>query len=360
MVSADPRDYERLYNALVLPYEPGSFEIDYERFETYLRYHLDHDPFVEHGGLVVLPEAGEVFYLDDDEYRRTVSFALDVIDGVVPTFVGVVGLRRETLVDRAAFVDTSGADGVFLLPPMGSLEVVTAGGSRAYPEVWVDHVRAVADRSDLPIIVHPVAPVSSAYGAGLPLEPTLAVLEAVPSVVGWKMTYNREGYDRIAEAIRGLDRHVSVLCASGSYYQEKLAAGSFDGSVSGSFNYALEPMVRQYAHWLDGDIAAATRIWDDGLGDLHDYVYAERKTKLHPRYKAAAWLRGFVPHPYMRPPMPAVSRPEVETIHGLLREAGLETIDAAERDRVLADPVRSIEGAERAAEPADGRPAGPS
>lgn len=341
-MSYNAEDYRRLYNAPITPFEEGSFEIDYEQYEEFLTYHLDNDRFVEHGGLIVNPEAGEVFYMDDEEYERTTEFALDVIGDEVPTFAGVVGLRRETVLERARLVRDLGADGIFLMPPMGSLEVVTAGGSQAYPEAWVDHVRSVAEVSDLPIIMHPTAPLSGQYGAGLPREPTMAVLEEVENVVGWKMTYNLGGYNEVAEAIQGLDRNVNVMCASGSYYQEKLAAGYFDGSVSGSFNYALEPMLDHYLAWKEGDIAEATRIWEDGLADLHSFIYAENKTKLHPRYKVAAWLRGFTAHPFMRPPMPAPSMAEVERIDELLTEVGLDTISKDEQKHVMNDPVRKL------------------
>jgi len=334
----------RLFNALITPFREGSFDIDYDRYEAFIDYFLNEPDFAANGGLIVNPEAGEVFYQTDDEFEQSTTFALEVIDDAVPTFVGVAGLRRETLVERAAFVDASGADGIFLLPPMGSLEVVTAGGAMAYPEVWVDHASAVAEVSDLPMIVHPVAPVSTEFGAGLPLDPTLAVLNSVQSIVGWKMTYSHSGYNTVANAIRNLDRNVNVLCASGSFYQEKLAAGYFDGSVSGSFNYAMEPMLEHYLHWQDGDIAAATRVWEGGLRQLQEYVYAENKTKLHPRYKAAAWLRGFIDHPYMRPPMPAITREEVEELDRLLRATGLDTIPETERNRVLDHPVRVMRG----------------
>lgn len=338
----EPQKSNRLYNALVTPFQEGSFEIDYEQYESFLQYHLNDEQFVEYGGLIANAEASEVFYMDDEEYEEHVEFTLDVIDGDLPVFAGVLGLRRETLLERARTVDELGADGIFLMPPMGSLEVTTAGGSRAYPEAWVDHVRSVARVSDLPIILHPTAPLSNGFGAGLPLEPTMAVLEAVDSVVGWKMTYNLSGYNRIAEGIRDLDRDVSIMCASGSYYQEKLAAGYFDGSVSGSFNYALEPMMDHYLAWQRGDVETATDIWEDGLKDLQQYVYADNKTKLHVRYKVAAWLRGFTSHPYMRPPMPAPSREEVQKIDALLNNVGLETIDEAERERILESPVRVL------------------
>ncbi|WP_336024127.1 dihydrodipicolinate synthase family protein [Halobellus salinisoli] len=334
--------YDKLYNALITPFEAGSFEVDYEAYEAFLQYHLSNETFLEHGGLVVNPEAGEVFYMTDDEYEETTQFALDVIDDAVPTFVGVFGLRRDEVLERAESVEAWGADGIFLLPPMGSLEVITAGGSQAYPEVWVDHVRSVADVADLPIIVHPTAPLSAEYGAGLPREPTTAVLREVENVVGWKMTYNAEGYDEIAKAIRELDPEVNVMCASGSYYHEMLDSGAFDGSISGSLNYALEPMLEHYLAWKRGDVAEATEIWEGGLRDLHEYIYAENKTRLHPRYKVATWLRGFISHPYMRPPMPAPSAEEVERIDELLRNTGLETIDTAERERVMNNPVRTL------------------
>jgi dihydrodipicolinate synthase/N-acetylneuraminate lyase len=85
--------------------------------------------------------------------------------------------------------------------------------------------------------------------------------------------------------------------------------------------------------WATDDVARARQIWDGGLCDLHEYI--ADMGRLHIRYKTAAWLRGFLPSPFMRPPMPRPKRAEVETIHRLLANLNLGVIDLKEALRVI-------------------------
>jgi 4-hydroxy-tetrahydrodipicolinate synthase len=156
------------------------------------------------------------------------------------------------------------------MPPIGALDLTIAWDADRYPEVWQDMLAEVAAAlPDVPLICHPVAAPTPAYGIGLPVEATVSILNAIPQITGWKMTHSYEGYRRISRALRGLDRHVGVLGATAVNFHENLASGTFDGTVTGSFNYALEPMLDHLRAWRDGDHACALKIWDDGLAQLH-------------------------------------------------------------------------------------------
>jgi hypothetical protein len=71
------------------------------------------------------------------------------------------------------------------------------------------------------------------------------------------------------------------------------ATDLFDGTLSGFWNFALEPMHLQA--WDDKDVERATAIWNGGLHQLHDYV--ADMGRLHIRYKTATWPRGLIPSP---------------------------------------------------------------
>jgi dihydrodipicolinate synthase/N-acetylneuraminate lyase len=272
--------------------------------------------------------------MDADERAKTIQIALDEAGDDFNVFSGVYDPRREDLIADAEQATDLGVDGFFVMPPAGSMEVTTTIDAVNYPEIWVDHVRSVAEVADLPIIVHPTCPPSAQYGEGLPLETTRAVLEEVPSVVGWKMTYNWSGYERIARHIRSMDRHVGVLAAPGGVFHNAMASGYFDGTVSGSWNYALEPMIEHVEAGLEDDMATARSIWDEQLAELHGYIYGDY-SRLHIRYKIAAWLRGLCSHPFMRPPMPNPTVDEIEELDRLLSDyAGLDTVDDTEQERI--------------------------
>jgi 4-hydroxy-tetrahydrodipicolinate synthase len=178
----------------------------------------------------------------------------------------------------------------------------------------------------IPCITHPVSGSAPPFSPGLPLAATLQLCREIPNIVGWKMTYGLyDGFRIVAKGLRSLDRHVAVLGALGSRFHEYNATGLFDGTLSGFWNFALEPMLDHLAAWEQRDIDRACRIWNNSLSQLQDYIaYMGR---LHVRYQTATWLRGLIPNPFMRPPMPLPRQIEIDTIYGLLENVGLSVID---------------------------------
>ncbi|RQG87863.1 dihydrodipicolinate synthase family protein [Natrarchaeobius halalkaliphilus] len=320
-------EYDRLFTALVTPFKQGSYDVDESATRDLVEYYTENETFDSlGGGFIVNPEAGEVFYLDREERQRNVELVAEEASDEYPVFAGVFGVSREEIRTTAQDALEAGADGLFVMPPAGTMEVTTTLDARNNPEVWQNHVETVADVADVPVLVHPTAPMSHEYGEGLPLESTKAVVESEPNVVGWKMTYNFRGYEKIASYLRSLDRHVAVLGAEGSHFHAAQATGTFDGTVTGAWNFAMEPMLEHVSAWRENDVERARRIWHERLSDLFGYVY-ETFSRLHIRYKLATWLRGLTSHPFMRPPMPAPNEDEVDELDRLLRDAGLETID---------------------------------
>jgi dihydrodipicolinate synthase/N-acetylneuraminate lyase len=140
------------------------------------------------------------------------------------------------------------------------------------------------------------------------------------------MTYGLyEGFRIVAKGLRSLDRHVAILGALASRFHEYNATGLFDGTLSGFWNFAFEPMLDHLEAWRRRDLDAACRIWNGGLVQLHEYV--ADMGRLHVRYQTATWLRGLIPNPFMRPPMPRPRQIEIDTIYELLKNLGLSVID---------------------------------
>jgi dihydrodipicolinate synthase/N-acetylneuraminate lyase len=181
---------------------------------------------------------------------------------------------------------------------------------------------------DMPMICHPTVAPSPIFGIGLPVEPAIRMCNEIKNIVGWKMTYSYDGQKILIKALRKLDRHVAILGAGSKTFQEQLACDELDGTVSGSWNYAPEPMVAHINAWRQGDVKEASKIWHSGLEALQSYV-ASDLSRLHVKYKIAAWLRGFISHPFMRPPMPKPFKEEVQTLRELLSACGLTVIDGA-------------------------------
>lgn len=330
--------FDRLFVAVVTPLKENN-DVDEPVLRKLLQYFMQ-PKFTDAGGAIVInPEAGDVFYLSREEKRRNVEITMEECGGKVPVFAGVVDLRTEDSVKVAIDAKEVRADGIFLIPPMGAIDVTVSWNADKYPEVWVDMAKVQVHAVDLPAIVHPTASPSPIFGIGLPLEATLKMCREIPNIVGWKMVYAYPGWVLVARALRSLERHVAVMGASAHYFHENLATGYFDGTVTGAFNYAMEPMIDHINAWRRGDINDANRIWKSGLENLQYYIY-EDYGRLHVKYKAATWLRGLVPLPFMRPPMPRPNKEEIVTLRELLAEAGLSVIPEKDVTR-LTDRLKS-------------------
>jgi 4-hydroxy-tetrahydrodipicolinate synthase len=271
-------------------------------------------------------EAGEVFYLSRAEKRRLVEIAVEEVNGKMPVFAGNFGYTTKEVIEVAKDAKAIGANGIFAIPPAGCGDVTATWDADKYPEVWLDQLKAQDKAVDLPIIPHPsgssVVPV---YGKGTPARATEAICRAIPNIVGWKMTYPYDGNRKISALLRSLDRPVAVLQSGAYYFHEHLANGNFDGTMSGFWNVALEPMLDHIDAWQRGDVETARKIWNGGLYDLQ--AYQKGDGRLHVRYKIGAWLRGLIDRPDGRSPMPAPRPDEIETMYRLMSRVGIPLVD---------------------------------
>ncbi|MCJ0764033.1 dihydrodipicolinate synthase family protein [Variovorax terrae] len=322
----------RLYSALLLPLRPD-LKIDESGLRNLIRQHLKNPIFKERGGLVANPEAGEIYYLTRAEKQRVLEIVLEETNGLVPVIAGTFGWTTSDTVDGAKDAKQMGAQGLFVSPPAGSMDVSSAWDPLKYPEVWLDQILEQDRATDLPIFVHPVVTPSQPWGIGLPLQAALRYCREVPNIVGWKTTYAYPGHRILSRAFRQSLPDVALLCSSAQFFHEYLATGCIDGTITGSWNYGMEPMLAHMAAWERNDANAARALWDSGLAELQEYIYAE-PGRLHVRYKVASWLRGWIDSPVMRPPMPAPRLEEIQTIAARLAACGIEVRSGAEVNAV--------------------------
>jgi len=283
---------------------------------------------------IVNAEAGEIYTLTRDELVTNLQAVRDAVD--TPIVAGVVGRTSGEAIEIAQDALRAGASGLFVLPPYGSADITTSWDAARYPEVVVDYLHRIASAvGEVPLLIHPTGRANPPYGIGWPPATVRAVLDRVPTVRGWKMTYSYEGYRQVARMIHEEYPHVAVLPSSAVRYHENLANDQLDGACSGSFCYALDPMIEHLRLWSQGDVPAATKLWHAGLAELHEYVYSDY-SRLHIRYKLASWLAGEIESPLMRDPMPAPTADEAERLQSLLVAAGIESRDAAELKAAVA------------------------
>jgi dihydrodipicolinate synthase/N-acetylneuraminate lyase len=319
---------DHLYVAVLLPFD-RHMKIDERAYRRFLQHFLKSEKFVAaRGGLCINPEAGEIFYLTRQEKRRVLEIAMEEAGGKLPILAGTWANTTDEEVETARDCKALGVDGIFVTPPGGAQDVTSCWDADGYPEIWLDQIIAQDRAVDLPIVTHPVGGAKPPFHPGLPVDATLKICREVKNVVGWKMTYMYDGFRIIANGLRGLDRHVAIMGALASRFHEYKATGLFDGTLSGFWNFALEPMLDHLAAWDAKDIDKARAIWDGGLVQLHEYV--ADMGRLHIRYKTATWLRGLIPNPFMRSPMPKPRQQEIDTLYRLLKNLGFDLIDVNE------------------------------
>ena len=326
---SNTHEYDKMFVASVTPYKPGTEDIDEAAFRTYMRYWAQ-PKFIGAGGAVLVsPEAGEAFYLTQSEKLKLADIALEELGDKTVVFSGVMQTTTKGCIEEARELKRAGVHGLFLMPPIGTIDVVAAWDSKKNPEVWIDQLREIADAVNLPVIIHP----TGGKFFALPLESGMKAVDAVQQIVGYKMI--TEDFDDMARALRGYTkRHVAILPAGANNMPTAIQNGWFDGTVSGSWNYAMEKTVDAIVAGRDEKNAAkADGLWGDGLMALHRTVTnSEKGYRLHSAYKLCTWMRGLIPSPFLRAPQRRLPVAEVVELRDALKAAHYEVIsDAAMR-----------------------------
>jgi len=322
-------EYDKMFVASVTPYKAGTEDIDEAAFRNYMRYWAQ-PKFIDAGGaMLVSPEAGEAFYLTQSEKLRLADIALEELGDKTIVFSGVMQTTTRACIEEARALKRAGIHGLFLMPPIGTIDIVAAWDSAKNPEVWIDQLRAIADAVDMPVIIHP----TGGKFFALPLEAGMKAVDEVPQIVGYKMI--TEDFDAMARALRAYTkRHVAILPAGAANMHPAIQNGWFDGTVSGSWNYAMEKTVDAIVAARDEKNAAkAEGLWADGLLTLHRTVASSEKGyRLHSAYKLCTWMRGLIPDPFLRAPQRRLPLEQVVELRDALKAAHYELIsDSAMR-----------------------------
>ena len=268
---------------------------------------------------VVNGEAGEMFTLSREERVAMIDAAV-AVSGGLPVFAGVTGTSIRTGVSAALDAVGHGASGLYLFPPHGGMGVSVAWDPVHDTGPLLDYAQAIRTSVDVPIIVHPTAPFSSGWGYGWPLTTVERFLDIIPDIAGWKMMYPFEAYHRLLPELR--ERGVPALATNGLFFHEYLAGEAMDGACTGSWLYAIEPMLAHIAAWEQADHDETKRIWFGGLRELHRYA-REDATRIHSRGKLGAWISGLIDATTSREPARPPSRDEVFTLARLMHKAGV-------------------------------------
>jgi dihydrodipicolinate synthase/N-acetylneuraminate lyase len=170
-------------------------------------------------GIVCFGLAGEVNKLTPDERKRLSSVIIEEVNGRVPVLVGVGAEAIHTSIDLARYVESAGADGVVIPPPITS----HLDGDSLAP-----YFQAIAAVTTLPVVIQD----APAYlGVGLNPSRVRQLADQQPNIKYVKLETGPEG---TARWIADLGPRVDVLTGSaGLFLLGDLRAGAV-GNVPGT------------------------------------------------------------------------------------------------------------------------------
>lgn len=195
--------------------------------------------------LVPCGTTGENPTLNDAERIRTVEILAAEAAGKVPILAGAGGYDTREVVHLAAAMKKAGATGLLSVTPYYN---------KPTQEGLFLHYRAIAESTDLPIIVYNVP-----GRAGVNVEPaTLARLAAAfPNIVGVKEASGNIG--QMVEICRLLPADFIVLSGDDALTLPLMAVGG-KGVISVASNEIPAEMVQMVEAALKGDFAAARAV----------------------------------------------------------------------------------------------------
>ena len=294
--------------AVLLPFHED-LSIDEPSFRTHLR---DVASVQGLSAITINAHSTEVASCTEDEQRRVMQITGEEVGGTLPIIHGVWadGSLQAARIARQA--QAGGASALLGFPPAP----FTLGQS---PEMALAHFKAIADASDLPIIVfqYPLA-----TGQGYPAATLERLFDEVPTIRAIKdWTPLVPQHESQIRSLQGRKRSINVLSTNSAWLLSSLVLGC-NGLLSGSGSVIADLQARLYRAVRADDLAEARRL-NDRIYPTARVFYADPFIDMHNRMKEALVLLGKLPRAVVRPPLVKISAAEIERIRGALVAAGL-------------------------------------
>ena len=191
--------------------------------------------------LVPCGTTGETPTLSEAERRRVVELVVEEANGRVPVMAGAGGYDTREVVHAAREMQKAGANGLLSVTPYYN---------KPTPEGLFQHFSAVADATDLPIVLYNVP-----GRTGCNMEaPTVARLAAIPHIVGVKEASGN--IQQMAEILRAVPSTFQVLSGDDAITIPLMAIGG-RGIISVASNSIPAEMAQMVEAAERGDYQAA-------------------------------------------------------------------------------------------------------
>jgi 4-hydroxy-tetrahydrodipicolinate synthase len=193
-------------------------------------------------GVVVTGSTGEGATTSIDEKERLWQFAVERLQGRIPVIAGTGTNDTASTIDLTRRAAASGVQGVLVVSPYYN---------KPTAEGHIAHYRAVADSTQLPVILYNVP---GRTGSNMQASTQLAIAAACPNVVATKEA--SANLEQMCEIMRDAPEHFTLLAGDDSLALPIIACGG-TGVIAVISNYAPRRYGRLIHAALRGDLATA-------------------------------------------------------------------------------------------------------
>jgi 4-hydroxy-tetrahydrodipicolinate synthase len=258
--------------------------------------------------LVPCGTTGETPTLSVDERRTVIELVVAEAGSRALVLAGAGGYDTKEVIHMAAVAKAAGADGLLSVTPYYN---------KPTPEGLYQHYKAIADSTDLPIIVYNVP-----GRTGCNIEPaTLARLATIPNIIGAKEASGN--ITQMAEILKAVPSDFIVLSGDDAITLPLMALGGH-GIISVMSNEAPAELVQLVEACERGEYADA-RIWHNKMLALMQINFIEANPV---PVKFAMATMGLCEEVY-RLPMVSPRPASQEKIVAVLRDLGLPIVAGA-------------------------------
>lgn len=220
-----PAPFRGVFTALVTPMTPDE-ELDLGALEA----HVDRQVACGVHGLVALGSTGEYYALSPAERESVVRTVVGAARGRVPVLVGPNAGATRDAVAYARGAEKAGAAGLLVSAPYYSLPS---------PDELVEHVRAVAGATGLPVVLYN-------YPGRTGVDMTPDVVERLAEISTVRYIKESTGdITRVSAIVRRCGARMTVFCGCDAEALESFALGA-QGWVTGVANVAPAPAVELF------------------------------------------------------------------------------------------------------------------
>jgi len=296
--------------ACLLPFD-ADFAID----EAGFRKHLADVGRVDGiSAVTVNAHASEVASCTLDEQIRVMRITGEALGDRLPIVAGIYADGSFEAARLARMAQREGAAALLVFPS----QTLGMGGALR-PEMALAHFKAIADASDLPLIVFQYPQASNVQ---YPFDTLLELFEQVPTIRAIKDWCNDAMlHERQVTTFQSLPRPVTVLSTHSAWLMSSLVLGC-NGLLSGAGSVIADLQVALFRAVQADDLKAAKRI-NKRMLPMVQAFYAPPFLDMHNRMKEALVLLGRLDKAVVRPPLMKLDAGEIARLKAAIKAAGL-------------------------------------